>query len=110
MSVSAPAKLSVVLCAAVIAVTAASVVMYTPSHPFEVPDGLPEFTVSGETDLEGNFYLSFVYTKNIIMLDGKGNIVWAKHVDQGDYQNTLKTTTPLRRVPQEPACSSTAYL
>jgi hypothetical protein len=42
---------------------------------------LPEFTIKGETDLEGNFFVSFVYTKNIIMLDGKGNVVWSKHKD-----------------------------
>ena len=42
---------------------------------------LPEFTINGETDLEGNFFVSFVYTKNIAMLDGKGNVVWSKHID-----------------------------
>ncbi len=47
-----------------------------------VAEGLPEFTVHGETDLPGNFFLSFVYSRNIIMLDGKGNIVWSKHEDQ----------------------------
>ena len=47
-----------------------------------VTEGLPEFTVHGETDLPGNFFLSFVYSRNIIMLDGKGNIVWSKHEDQ----------------------------
>ena len=45
---------------------------------------LPGFTVTGETDLDGNFYLSFVYSRNIIMLDGKGNVVWSKHEDVGD--------------------------
>ncbi len=45
-------------------------------------EGLPEFTVSGETDLPGHFFLSFVYTRNLVMLDGKGNIVWSKHEDQ----------------------------
>lgn len=47
-----------------------------------IAQGLPGFTVSGETDLPGNFYLSFVYSRSIIMLDGKGNIVWSKHEDQ----------------------------
>ena len=42
---------------------------------------LPRYDVEGETDLEGNFFISFVYTKNIIMLDGKGNVVWSKHED-----------------------------
>ncbi|MCR4907804.1 MAG: aryl-sulfate sulfotransferase [Lachnospiraceae bacterium] len=43
---------------------------------------LPEYTLSGETDLPGNFFLSFVYTRNLIMMDGKGNVVWSKHEDQ----------------------------
>jgi hypothetical protein len=46
-----------------------------------VAEGLPTFKVNGETDLPGNFFLSFVYTRNLIMLDGKGNIVWSKHED-----------------------------
>ena len=41
--------------------------------------GLPEYTIDGETDLQGNFYISFVYSKNIMMLDGKGQLVWYKH-------------------------------
>ncbi|MCR5587839.1 MAG: aryl-sulfate sulfotransferase [Lachnospiraceae bacterium] len=47
-----------------------------------VTDNLPEFSVNGKTDLPGNFYLSFVYSRNIIMLDGEGNIVWSKHEEQ----------------------------
>ena len=47
-----------------------------------VAEGLPECTVRGETDLPGNFFLSFVYSRNIIMLDGKGNIIWSKHEEQ----------------------------
>lgn len=47
-----------------------------------VADGLAEFSVEGETDLPGNFFLSFVYSRNLIMLDGKGNIVWSKHEEQ----------------------------
>ena len=43
---------------------------------------IPKFTVHGETDLPGNFYLSFVFTRNLIMLDGKGNVVWSKHEEQ----------------------------
>ncbi len=42
---------------------------------------IPKFTVSGETDLPGNFFISFVYSKNIMMLDGKGEVVWYKHED-----------------------------
>ena len=47
-----------------------------------VADGLAKIKVEGETDLQGNFFLSFVYSRNLIMLDGKGNIVWSKHEDQ----------------------------
>ena len=47
-----------------------------------IADGLVDINVEGETDLPGNFYLSFVYSRNIIMLDGKGEIVWSKHEEQ----------------------------
>lgn len=47
-----------------------------------IADGLVSINVEGETDLPGNFFLSFVYSRNIIMLDGKGNIVWSKHEEQ----------------------------
>ncbi len=67
--------LIIVVCAAVLVYSYAT----SDSKDPVIPEGLPEFTVSGGTDLEGNIYLSFVYTNNLIMLDGKGNIVWAKH-------------------------------
>ena len=44
-------------------------------------EGLSKFTVEGETDLPGNFYISFPSERDLIMLDGKGNIVWSKHED-----------------------------
>ena len=47
-----------------------------------IAEGLAKIDVEGETDLPGNFFLSFVYSRNLIMLDGKGNIVWSKHEDQ----------------------------
>lgn len=47
-----------------------------------IADGLVDFEVTGETELTGNFYLSFVQSRNLIMLDGKGNIVWSKHEEQ----------------------------
>lgn len=47
-----------------------------------VADGLIDFTVSGETDLPGHFYLSFVKSRDIILLDGKGTVVWSKHEEQ----------------------------
>ena len=45
-------------------------------------EGLPGFSVEGSTDLPGHFFLSFVYSRNLIMTDGKGNVVWSKHEDQ----------------------------
>ena len=38
-----------------------------------------EIMVEGETDLPGCFYLSFPFSRNLIVLDGKGNIVWQKY-------------------------------
>lgn len=49
-----------------------------------VADGLIGFTVSGKTDLPGNFYLSFVGNRDLIMLDGTGAVVWSKHEEQSD--------------------------
>lgn len=45
----------------------------------EPAPGLCGYHVTGETDLPGAFYLSFVYSRNLIMLDGKGNLIWSKH-------------------------------
>ena len=45
-------------------------------------DGLAKINVEGETELPGHFFLSFVYSRNLIMLDGKGNILWSKHEEQ----------------------------
>ncbi len=45
-------------------------------------EGIPGYKISGETDLPGNFFLSFVYTRNLIMLDGKGKLIWSKHEEQ----------------------------
>ena len=46
-----------------------------------VDQGLAGITVEGETELPGNFYLSFPFSRDLIMLDGKGDIVWSKHED-----------------------------
>ncbi len=54
--------------------------VYASTTPCVAP-GLVNINVEGTTDLPGNFFLSFVYSRNIIMLDGKGNIVWSKHED-----------------------------
>ena len=47
-----------------------------------IAEGLPAIHVEGATDLPGNFYLSWVYSRDIAMLDGAGNVVWSKHEDQ----------------------------
>ena len=47
----------------------------------EPAPGLCEYEVIGETHLPGQFFLSFVYSRNLILLDGKGNLVWSKHED-----------------------------
>ena len=74
-------QILIIAVAAVAVIAAAAIVVhFLNDHGDPDPsDVLPKFTVTGETDLEGNIYLSFVYTKNIVMLDGKGNIVWYKH-------------------------------
>ncbi len=71
------AKILAVLCVAAFAAMSFAVVSGSPDYT----KGLPEYTINGETDLDGNFFISFVYSKNIIMLDGKGNVVWSKHED-----------------------------
>jgi len=52
----------------------------------EVPGPVPgmidekaEIIVEGETDLPGCFFLSFPFSRNLIMLDGKGEVVWSKY-------------------------------
>ena len=52
-----------------------------PKNEPVIAEGLPAFTINGETDLPGNIFVSFVFTKNLIMFDGKGNIVWSMHKD-----------------------------
>ena len=38
--------------------------------------------VHGDSGLSGKFYLSFVFDRTVILLDGKGNVVWSKHEEQ----------------------------
>jgi len=45
-------------------------------------EGLIDFNVEGETDLKGNFFITFAGTRDMVMLDGDGNIVWSKHEEQ----------------------------
>ena len=63
-------KILAVICVAAFAAMSYAVISNTPDYTKD----LPEYTIKGETDLDGNFYISFVYSKNIIMLDGKGNV------------------------------------
>lgn len=44
-----------------------------------IAEGLPQIKVSGGTKLKGHFFISFPFTKNLIMMDGRGNIIWSKH-------------------------------
>ncbi|MBR2255634.1 MAG: hypothetical protein IJ856_07515, partial [Candidatus Methanomethylophilaceae archaeon] len=79
------AKIISVLALAVliIAVAAIFIVYHDRDKGPVVAEGLPEYAIKGETDLDGNFFISFVYSKNLIMLDGKGNVVWSMHKDPG---------------------------
>ena len=70
------------VCLLVFVVLLVIVMITRPAKPTPVvAEGLPPFKVTGETDLPGYFYMSFVYTRNLILMDGKGNIVWSKHED-----------------------------
>jgi len=40
------------------------------------------FHVEGATELPGHFYISFVYSRDLLLLDGCGNLVWSKHEEQ----------------------------
>jgi len=42
-------------------------------------DERAEITVVGETDLPGHFFLSFPMSRNLMVLDGKGNVIWEKY-------------------------------
>ena len=76
-------KTQILIFSAIVAAVMLVTVVLLPAVTDDQQDDskLPEFTVSGETDLDGNIFISFVYSSNIIMLDGKGNIVWSKHED-----------------------------
>ena len=65
-----------------LALTGCSSLQNSTTREAVIADGLAKIMVEGETDLPGNFLLSFVYSRNLIMLDGKGNIVWSKHEEQ----------------------------
>ncbi len=74
-----------VIIAAVAAAAVLAVLIFAMAHDRQDPAAdLPGFEITGSTDLDGNIFVSFVYTKNIIMFDGKGNIVWSKHEDVPD--------------------------
>ena len=76
-------KYAIIIVIVAVAIIAAVIfAMHQDSH--DPKDDLPEFKITGSTDLDGNIFVSFVYTKNIIMFDGKGDIVWYKHEDLPD--------------------------
>ena len=54
----------------------------TPANDNQAEANYLPVTVQGETNLPGNFYLSFVYSRNLVLLDGKGKVVWSKHEEQ----------------------------
>jgi len=50
--------------------------------PVPIPgmiDEKAEIIVTGETDLSGHFFLSFPFSRNLMVLDGKGSIIWEKY-------------------------------
>lgn len=70
---------------------AALLLLLPPGAQAEGPGPIPgmidekaEIIVTGETDLPGYFFLSFPFSRNLIVLDGKGNIVWEKYESFGD--------------------------
>ncbi len=69
------------LCSCTIAFTNTGTQAENKTEPV-IAEGLPGFEAEGSTDLPGKFFLSFVYSRNLIMLDGRGNIVWSKHEEQ----------------------------
>ena len=82
-------RLPIVFAAVFIMVAASVAISFSVSDYENKETGsLPEYTITGETDLPGNFFISFVYTKNIIMMDGKGEIVWSMHKDAEPRQGT----------------------
>ena len=68
----------------VVAIMSAGLISIADAPSSDNINDLPAYTVSGSADFDGNIYVSFVYTKNIMMLDCHGNVVWSKHEDTGD--------------------------
>ena len=42
----------------------------------------PMIEATGTCDLPGNFFLSFCSSRDLLMLDNKGTVVWSKHEEQ----------------------------
>ena len=78
------AGIVLIIVAAVALMSAAAVALNDSADNSDENSGLPAYTVSGSADFDGNIYVSFVYSKNIMMLDSQGNVVWYKHEDTGD--------------------------
>ena len=77
-------KNHIIIIAIAAAAILAALIFAMETEKSDTAGDLPEFKITGSTDLEGNIFVSFVYTKNIIMFDGKGDIVWYKHEDLPD--------------------------
>ena len=81
-------RLAILLAAALLLFTAGCGAVQQPgpaAEPATEPaeaEGLIPIHGTGESPLPGNFYLSFVYSRDLIVLDGQGNIVWSRHEDQ----------------------------
>ena len=68
-------KLVCVLLALMLSVCAGA---ETPVVPGMIDEKV-EIIVNGETDLLGHFFLSFPFSRNLIVLDGRGDVVWEKY-------------------------------
>ena len=103
------------LCSCTIAFTNTGTQAENKTEPV-IAEGLPGFEAEGSTDLPGKFFLSFVYSRNLIMLDGRGNIVWSKHEEQPtegaltglwDLRNMTSTERPFTAITTTPAHMTT---
>lgn len=66
------------LLAAMLALAPVCVCAQAPVVPSMI-DEKAQIIVEGQTDLPGHFFLSFPFSRNLIMLDGKGDVVWEKY-------------------------------